>query len=474
MLFVFILLSTVAVVLLISDYQSFNVKLASAYAFVTGLGGLAVVIEENIMPWVQHRFGQGTLYAVALFSDNLFTFVCHYVSPYMYLLFALSYSGLVSRKQLGWIACVGLIPIFLMYLCFPFYPYLEKPYAIASCWTVPYVMTGSYFLIIAYFKEENPFVKRNRFYTNIAIIPAYSYALIANYILRALGIDQLWRLNTLFTTISFGLFLIAIFKHGFADIKLSIQRQRINSSIRAMMAGTAMLNHSLKNDLGKMKLYSYKIQKFARQSGQTELEKDIAIILNTYEHTQATLEQIHRRTKEHPLRLQEHHFIDIIESCLQTLAPLCDRAKVTVTKKYPDIDIHLFCDSSQLTEVFHNLILNAIEAMPNGGNLSIEVLDRNKKIIVVFRDTGVGISKADLTQVLQPFFSTKMNTGKNFGLGLPHCYSIVRKHQGFIDITSKKGIGTTVYLSFPKQSDEKEGNPWKKFLSYWSKMIQTG
>jgi two-component system, sporulation sensor kinase B len=474
MLFVFILLSIVAVILLVSDYRSLSVRWASAYAFITGLGGLAVVIEENIMPTIKEQHGEATLYAMALFSDNLLTVICYYFSPYTYLLFGLSYSGLISRKRLRLTAFLGLIPILLMYLFFPIYPHLETPYGIISLWTVPYTIVSSYFLVIAYLKEENPFVKRNRFYTNLAMIPAYSYAILTAFVLRAIGIDDLWRLNTVFTTVSFGIFLIAIFRHGFADIKLSIQRQRINSSIRAMMAGTAMLNHSLKNDLGKMKLYSYKIQKFARQSGQTELEKDIAIILNTYEHTQATLEQIHRQTKDHPLRLQEHRFVDIIESCLQTLAPLCDRAKVTVTKKYPDTDIRLFCDSSQLTEVFHNLIINAIEAMPGSGNLSIEVLDRNKKIIVVFRDTGVGISKADLTQVLQPFFSTKMNTGKNFGLGLPHCYSIVRKHQGFIDITSKKGIGTTVYLSFPKQNDEKEGNPWKKFLSYWSKMIQTG
>ncbi|MFZ5862917.1 MAG: two-component system sensor histidine kinase NtrB [Nitrospirota bacterium] len=107
-------------------------------------------------------------------------------------------------------------------------------------------------------------------------------------------------------------------------------------------------------------------------------------------------------------------------------------------------------DETQLGQVFLNLMINAVQAMPQGGTLRISGLQRIADVRTVVeisvRDTGIGINKADLTKVFEPFFSTKADGN---GLGLAIAYRIVEDHGGTIRVTSEPGAGTTFVLSFP-------------------------
>lgn len=102
----------------------------------------------------------------------------------------------------------------------------------------------------------------------------------------------------------------------------------------------------------------------------------------------------------------------------------------------------------KLEEVFLNIIINAMDAMPNGGSIMISTHCEVNMIMVDITDTGQGIRKDDLPYVLDPFFTTK-DVDKGTGLGLSICYGIMEMHHGSIEIKSKAGEGTTVSLLFP-------------------------
>ena len=106
-------------------------------------------------------------------------------------------------------------------------------------------------------------------------------------------------------------------------------------------------------------------------------------------------------------------------------------------------------DPSHLSEVFHNVMINAVEAMPDGGTLEIRTYPAKKKVMVEIRDMpGKGIDKKQLKKVMEPFYTTKGGRN-NFGLGLAYSYNIMHKHRGGIELNSEHGKGTTAYLHFP-------------------------
>jgi signal transduction histidine kinase len=115
-------------------------------------------------------------------------------------------------------------------------------------------------------------------------------------------------------------------------------------------------------------------------------------------------------------------------------------------------DLRLICaDSGQIRQVFLNIILNAIQAMPAGGELDISTGRAMSKaaegVEITIRDTGVGIPKADIANIFQPFFTTKED---GTGLGLAISYGIIKAHNGDIEVTSEVGRGSTFRIFLPE------------------------
>jgi len=101
-----------------------------------------------------------------------------------------------------------------------------------------------------------------------------------------------------------------------------------------------------------------------------------------------------------------------------------------------------------LQQVFMNLFLNAINAMPNGGMLKIDVCTVDTEVCIEVSDTGCGISEGNLDKVFDPFFTTSP-VGKGTGLGLSICYSIMREHNGTIEVKSLEGRGSVFTVKMP-------------------------
>lgn len=110
-------------------------------------------------------------------------------------------------------------------------------------------------------------------------------------------------------------------------------------------------------------------------------------------------------------------------------------------------------NTTLLVQALTNLLLNAINAMPDGGSLSVSSARKGATVLVRVKDTGRGIPSADLDKVFDPFFTT-MAAGKGTGLGLSITYSILKRHGGEIDIESARGRGTSVTISLPAAEEE--------------------
>ncbi|MBU6391051.1 MAG: hypothetical protein KGQ83_02270, partial [Planctomycetes bacterium] len=104
---------------------------------------------------------------------------------------------------------------------------------------------------------------------------------------------------------------------------------------------------------------------------------------------------------------------------------------------------------TQIQQVFTDIVINAIQAMPRGGKLTIVTRPVNSSAVEIeFTDTGEGIAQENLTKVFEPFFTTR-EPGKGTGLGLYMIYRILQEHHGRIDVKSEIGKGTTFTVTLP-------------------------
>jgi PAS domain S-box-containing protein len=120
-----------------------------------------------------------------------------------------------------------------------------------------------------------------------------------------------------------------------------------------------------------------------------------------------------------------------------------------------DTNSFVFGNRNELEQVFFNLLVNAIDSMPNGGHIDVRMMDGGPgEVLVEFRDTGEGIPAENHDQVFLPFFTTK-DYGKGTGLGLSIVARIVHEHGGRIELDSKPGKGTEFRLWFPRARNGK-------------------
>jgi CheY-like chemotaxis protein len=104
-------------------------------------------------------------------------------------------------------------------------------------------------------------------------------------------------------------------------------------------------------------------------------------------------------------------------------------------------------NAAELREVLTNLVFNAVDAMPNGGTITLTTEHDIDSATIKIRDTGTGMTPEERERCLEPFFTTKGEHGT--GLGLAVVYGIVQRHKGTIEITSEKNVGTTFAIRFP-------------------------
>lgn len=127
---------------------------------------------------------------------------------------------------------------------------------------------------------------------------------------------------------------------------------------------------------------------------------------------------------------------------------------IRIVNDYADDIPPLLIDENKMSQVFMNIIINAVQSMEKGGDLTIRTGIDNGFCVISFEDTGKGIPPEVMAYVFEPFFTTK-GVGEGTGLGLSVSKGIVEQHGGIIDVDSKVGVGTTFRIKLPVQNEKK-------------------
>jgi signal transduction histidine kinase len=191
------------------------------------------------------------------------------------------------------------------------------------------------------------------------------------------------------------------------------------------------------------------------QNASLALRKGAALArrLTQYSHTQ-------------PINVRPVQLNTTVCSALELVRPLVDkrvRVKVELEDELPTVEV----DASEMEQVIVNLILNALDAMPEGGELLLrtevaprspssgdEMEDANRFALITVADTGIGIPQQFHARIFEPFFSTKPD-GQGTGLGLSNAYAVVHHHGGNIEVQSAPGVGSKFRIFLPLEAPVK-------------------
>ncbi len=225
------------------------------------------------------------------------------------------------------------------------------------------------------------------------------------------------------------------------------------ASMGQLAAGIA---HEVNNPLGVVIMYSHIL--LDEMDPSSPFYRDLKMIVEQADRCKKIVGGLLNFARKSKVKIDRVDVRKLINGGLKTFVlPENVDLDIRINTRNPDIE----CDHDQMVQVFSNLFKNAIDAMPDGGKLSIVVSEKEDedKLEIRISDTGTGISKENQERMFEPFFTTK-ETGQGTGLGLPIIYGIIKMHSGSISVDSnddpqKGATGTTFYVSLPRKSKEK-------------------
>ncbi|MFI8658033.1 sensor histidine kinase [Priestia megaterium] len=425
-------------ILFFRNPQNEKIRWASIIGFCGGFGGIGALLGKGVdrPEWILHL-------------DGIFTSVGHYFTPYGMLIFGLVYADVIrNTRKRNILKFLFLIPIFIMYSIFQVYPEFKVDFRILAIWVVPYVVATNILLIYSAWREDRPTIKRRKILTCIFVIPMFTFVLITNIILEALGIVGIWHYNPWIIVSQFLVFIYFGVRYGILGVRIRFEKEIRDSKMKAARTGTALFNHTIKNEIAKIDLLVNQLKEQIALDEKSS--KKLNLVLNSTNHLLELSTRIQSKLNTITLRESEFSLNTSIDSAIELSIPyLNTNSNIKIMKHYM-ADVTIIGDTKQLQETFLNIIKNAIEAMDGQGLILIKIYTSRRKVYIDFADNGKGIEKSDLNRILDPFYSTKGSTN-DYGLGLTQCYNVLQKHDGSISVKSQINKGTTFTLSIPSK-----------------------
>ena len=221
--------------------------------------------------------------------------------------------------------------------------------------------------------------------------------------------------------------------------------ERIDSLIR-LAAGVA---HEIGNPLNSIQIHIELLKREAAglpKAKQKSMDKLINVIASETKRLDQIVRSFLRATRNPPLRFRLESLNEIVEEAVELLRLELKKGKIrlklTLDKSLPQF----LLDRDRLHQAFINLIKNGMQAMPQGGELTISTLRKERLCLVRFEDRGRGIDEKDLPHIFEAYYTTKE---EGSGLGLTQVYQAVREHGGRIDVKSTPGKGSAFTLILP-------------------------
>ena len=235
------------------------------------------------------------------------------------------------------------------------------------------------------------------------------------------------------------------------DLKKLVQEDRM-ISLGKLVASTV---HEINNPIQGLLTFSHLMQEILKEGGPgpDDLKKFqgyLSIMSEELERCGDIVSGLLSFSRETVTEFKDVDINEILEQVITLTKHRMELQDIGLNTKFSPGPLMTRGNVNQLQQCFLNLIFNAIEAMPEGGQLSLESSpdSSHKDGLITIKDTGSGIDKKNLDHIFDPFFTTK-ETGEGTGLGLSIVYGVVKTHGGSIKVDSQEGEGASFSLSFP-------------------------
>ena len=219
-----------------------------------------------------------------------------------------------------------------------------------------------------------------------------------------------------------------------------------NEKVATLGRVAAQVAHEVRNPLAGLLLYSEhlkgKIDGKLPSSDAQLIDKIIATINNLT----ATTEQILNFARPVTLAPRRLDLNEVARDVIQLLSPEISTRSIETKLELDTSPVQGMLDEPSIRATTLNLVLNAVQAMPAGGHLTISTRNRGNKLWMVISDTGSGMSADQIRKIFEPFSTTK---SRGLGLGMPYAQKVIQQHGGQIVVESQPGKGTDVRIELP-------------------------
>jgi len=210
--------------------------------------------------------------------------------------------------------------------------------------------------------------------------------------------------------------------------------------------------HEIKNPLNFISLSIDHIKERYKPAGREEREKFESLLLNIKKEilrVSRFAEGFLEYGKPLGLNMRKTDAGPLIEAVVEVVSTRAEKEGIEIRKRFdalPELDL----DPEFIKTCLYNIVLNAFEAMPGGGAITLSAGESNGRFVIAVEDTGSGLSEEKARRVFEPFFTTK---DKGVGLGLALTKRVVEEHGGRVYFKSKEGAGSTVTISIPIKAE---------------------
>jgi len=216
----------------------------------------------------------------------------------------------------------------------------------------------------------------------------------------------------------------------------------------------AAVSHEIRNPLGIIKSSAELLKKKQPASGNMTALPDI--IVEEATRLNAIITDFLKFAKPQVPNLSLCRVEEVIEKTVQLLSLQLEQQKCRVETVFSENLPEILADAAMLHQAFLNLLINAVQAMPQGGTIRVTVSSKEKRVIVVIEDEGRGVAPEFLTKVWSPFFTTKE---RGTGLGLGIVKTVIEAHEGTIQIENRPAGGAIVTMVLPVRPEDASWKP---------------
>jgi PAS domain S-box-containing protein len=221
---------------------------------------------------------------------------------------------------------------------------------------------------------------------------------------------------------------------------------QVSERLAAVGRITAGVAHEVKNPLNSMRLWLENLKELLPPETDGAAQQAVHVLDMEIDRLDAVVKRFLDFARPMEVRLEPTQLADLLREVVDLASPQLQQSKVEVAQLLPIGIPEVFVDRDLLKQAVLNLVLNAVEAMPNGGQLQLTLSRRGEMAEITVGDTGRGIPLENQQRVFQLFFTTRPGGS---GIGLASTFRIVQLHNGSIDFTTEVGRGTTFRIELP-------------------------